>query len=160
MPNPGWKPRGGFAWDARERRQQLGSGCSSPAPADLLGLSRWSGRKSPRKPGKGTNLLEDKSVGKGGKLGVLPFPPSSGKRQQHPAHPEGPQHPRGQRRQHWGLGYLVETGFWDKQTFNLGHSKLSRKCPTQGDMTAGVSLGKTTSAEFLKLPEHSPATKG
>lgn len=125
MPNPGCKPRGGFAWDAQEWRQQLGSSHSSLASADLLGSSRWSGCKSPRKPGKGTNLLEDESVGERGKLGLLLFPPSSCKQQQHLVCLEGPQHPQGWRRQCWGLGYLVETWFGDKQTFHLGHSKLS-----------------------------------
>lgn len=109
---------------------------SAPAPADLLGLSRWSSCKSPPKPGKETNLLEDKSVGEGRKLGISPFSPSPGKCQKHP------------RRQHQGLRYSVETWFWDKQTFHFGDSKLNHKRPTQGDRAAGVSLGKSTSGEF------------
>lgn len=141
MPDPRCKPRGGFAQNTQEPRQQLGSGRSSLAPSDLLGSSRWSGHKSPPKPGKGTNLLEDKSVGEGGKLGVSSSPPSSGKCQQHPACRRKPSTAR-------GLGYLVETWIWDKQTFYLGHSKLSHKCPTQGHTAAGASLEKTTSGEF------------
>lgn len=54
----------------------------------------------------------------------------------------------------------METWFWDKQAYHLGHSKLSHKWPTQGDTVAGVPVGKTTSGEFLKLPEHSPSMKG
>lgn len=73
MPKPGCKPKGGFAQDAQEQGQQLGSGHSSPAPAALLGSSRWSSRKSPHKPGKGTNLLEDKSVGKEGEAQRFAF---------------------------------------------------------------------------------------
>lgn len=158
MPNPGCKLKGGFTWDAREQGQQLGSGRSSPAPTDLLGSSRWRGCKSPHKPGNRTNLLEDKSVGEEGKLSVLPFPPSCGKRQQHPACPEGPQHSLGQRRESQRVGYLVETWFGDKQTFHLGHGKLSHKYPTQGDIAAGVSLGTKhiwcTSKTFRVLPNH------